>query len=123
MSISADDVDRLRELEESLWRSRTRFDRVHMDTVFASDFVEVGASGRLHDREAVLGASARELDVDIPLADFSVRAIGPDAALVTYVSVERSVDSPTRRAFRLSVWMREDTVWKLVLHQGTIEER
>ena len=46
----------LTRLEESLWRTETRFDIELMDRTLAADFVEFGRSGRRYDREGVLRA-------------------------------------------------------------------
>jgi len=43
--IGGETLEFLRELEESPWRSETRFDDALMDQVFADDFVEIGQSG------------------------------------------------------------------------------
>lgn len=45
------DLEDLRPLEESLWRSKTRFDDAGMDASFADDFCEFGRSGRVYQRE------------------------------------------------------------------------
>jgi hypothetical protein len=44
----------LRDLEESLWREETRFDRAHMGVVLAPGFLEFGMSGRRYDRDAII---------------------------------------------------------------------
>ena len=51
MTLTADEHDQLRCLEESLWRAETRFDRDHMNEVLAPDFFELGRSGRVYGRE------------------------------------------------------------------------
>ena len=48
------DVQTLRDLEESLWRSETRFNLEHQETVFAPDFFEFGRSGRMYTREQMI---------------------------------------------------------------------
>jgi hypothetical protein len=41
------DLENLKYLEESLWKSKTRFDLYHQEKVFAPDFFEFGRSGRV----------------------------------------------------------------------------
>jgi hypothetical protein len=42
------DVYDRRQLEESLWRPQTRFDREYTDNILAPDFFEFGRSGRVY---------------------------------------------------------------------------
>ncbi len=100
-------------LEEAMWVVATRGDRAWMDAHLTDDFHEIGRSGRHHDRRAVLDAHVAAIDVELPLRDLEVRAIGRDAALVTYRSVHADGD-----ARRSSIWQRAGT-WRLAFHQGT----
>lgn len=109
------EVDGLTALEHSLWRTSTRFDAEYMDRALAADFLEFGRSGRVYDRQAVLAVPAVALDVR--LLDVTVHSVGPDVALVTYVSEARFED--LERANRSSLWVREDGRWRLRFHQGT----
>lgn len=104
----------LTDLETAMWVADTRGDRAWMDAHLSDDFHEFGRSGRHHDRAAVLGAPVgTEIDVELPLRDVTITALGRDAALVTYRSVH--TDGEARRA---SVWRRAGT-WRLAFHQGT----
>jgi hypothetical protein len=117
MTARPDDVEDLRRLEESLWRSETRNDRSHLEEVLAPDFVEFGRSGEIWSREEILDGPGQELDARLPLPGFTVRMVGPDAALVTYRS--EFVSGNPLRANRSSLWNRMDGEWRLVFHQGT----
>jgi hypothetical protein len=108
--------DELRVLEESLWREETRFDVSHMERLLAPDFVEVGRSGRMHDRAAILALARGPIDVRLPLPGFSVRPLGAGAVLVTY---ETRTRAGADAALRASVWALSDGGWKLRYHQGT----
>jgi ribonuclease HI len=114
-----DDIEQLRALEETLWRPETRQSPEWMDAVLAADFVEIGASGRVHDRAAVVAPTAGSLDVELPLPGFSARMLSADVALVTYESVQQTAEGE-RRARRVSVWVRSDGSWRLAFHQGTL---
>lgn len=113
-----DDAAALRALEQALWRPETRFDRTWMERVLATDFVEVGRSGRVHRREDVLAMPRREIPVALPLPGLEVSRIGADAALVTYETNERAA-SGTERTRRSSLWTRTADGWRLRFHQGT----
>jgi len=109
------EVDALTELEHSLWRSTTRFDADYMGQVLTDDFLEFGRSGRGYDRQAVLDVPA--LTLDVRLLNLTVHPVGPDVALVTYVSEAQFED--LERANRSSLWVREEGRWRLRFHQGT----
>ena len=86
-----------------------------MEAILAPEFVEHGRSGRVYDRTASLTIDAPdEIEVDLPLTNFTVRMVGEEVALVTYVSVE-----PRGRSNRASLWRRYESDWLLEFHQGT----
>ena len=118
MTLSAEEHDQLRRLEESLWRVETRFDRDHMNEVLAPDFLEFGRSGRVYRREDTLDVPAQSGDATLPLAKFAVRSIAADVALVTYVS-EVTYGEVTEVANRSSLWTRYEGAWRIRFHQGT----
>ena len=118
MDLSAEDRTELRELEESMWRVETRFDPEWMDQHLAAGFREFGRSGRAYEREETLDPEYEEIDVVLPLPDYSVVAIAPDVALATYRSI-RTIDGEVLHANRSSVWVRVDGTWKMRFHQGT----
>ena len=61
------DLEELQGLEEGMWRSDTRGGREWVDTHLASDFFELGLSGRRYDRGEVLDAEVGEIDAVLPL--------------------------------------------------------
>lgn len=117
-NLSEDDRRALQHLEESLWIEGTRFDRCYMDRVVAADFTEVGRSGRIHTREAVLDCPRGPIDAAIPLPNFQARLLTPDVALVTYDSAV-TYDGVVERGRRSSMWSRQGDGWVLRFHQGT----
>ncbi|MBW4042962.1 MAG: nuclear transport factor 2 family protein [Acidobacteria bacterium] len=115
-----DDVTLLTALEESLWRPSTRFDRDHLARVYADDFDEFGRSGRHWSREASIEAQAEAFEAVLPLPHLRIRAVGSDAALLTYRSeTTYPEEGVTLIANRSSLWQRVDGEWRLRFHQGT----
>jgi hypothetical protein len=108
----------LRQLEESLWREETRFDRGYMEGVLAADFFEFGRSGRVFTRDESLKFVAQPIGARLPLADFAVHRVSSDAYLVTYVS-EVTIGEEVEHATRSSLWLRTPEGWNLRFHQGT----
>jgi hypothetical protein len=117
MSAPDEVVAALRDLEESLWREETRYDRDYMGAVLAPGFLEFGMSGRRYDRNDIIAAEFGPIGARLPLEDFSVMLVRPGLALVTYVS-EDDADGP-RQANRMSLWDRASGHWELLFHQGT----
>lgn len=109
----------LRDLEESLWRPETRYDEAWMRRVLASDFLELGRSGRTYDLDATLAAEAAPFSTVLPLPGFTVREPSPGVALVTYVSRVDHGDGVEAAANRSSLWVRHEDGWRLHFHQGT----
>lgn len=114
MRVTDDDIAALRDLETAMWQTATRGDRSWMDRHLAPHFGEFGRSGRRYDRHEILTIDIGEIDIELPLADFSARALGPDTALTTYRSVEGR--GPSNRS---SVWRRTGTSWQMEFHHGS----
>ncbi len=117
MALDATATLTLQALEESMWRSETRFDRAYMDAVLHPDFTEVGRSGRLFSRDEVLDMPHVEIRVDIPRETFTVAEIAEGVALVSYQTIP--VDSLHGAAHRCSLWVADGTRWLMRYHQGT----
>jgi len=116
-SFSENDINELQRLEESLWRSETRWDLAHQEKIFAPDFFEFGRSGRTYTREQLVRTTSVPINAKIPLANFRVQALDGNNALVTYVSeVQYEL---LEKANRSSIWSRAGESWQLRFHQGT----
>ncbi len=112
----------LRELEESLWRPLTRFDRDYMESVLADGFVEFGRSGRVYTRDEIIAVPVGDFATRLPLPGFTVRVLTEDVAIATYRSEVRYA-TETLIANRMSLWRRDPVLgWQLEFHQGTPTE-
>ncbi len=117
MNLNQNDLDELRELEESLWRAETRFDLAFQEKVFAPDFFEFGRSGKIYSRKEIIRTDWQEIRATLPLKNFKVRALDENTVQVTYIS-EVQYDT-LERANRSSIWSRTPHGWQLRFHQGT----
>lgn len=86
----------------------------------ASDFWEVGASGRRYSRAFILGMRANDELVDGDVAGwkasgFALRRLGPDCFLLTY-----TLDQAGRLTRRATIWEKAGDTWRIVYHQGTV---
>jgi hypothetical protein len=116
--ISQDTLRHLYDLEESLWRPETRFDRALMERTFAPDFFEFGRSGRVWSRAECLEHEMQPIAARLPLLDFAVHVVAENVMLVTYVSAV-TYDGAEEFANRSSIWRRIGHDWQLCFHQGT----
>lgn len=105
-------------LEESLWREETRFDTTYMKNILSGNFVEIGRSGKIYDREAILAAAHLPINAVIPLPELQIRLLADSIALVIYDSHIKK-DNIILYAHRSSIWSLEPDGWKLQFHQGT----
>ncbi len=109
--------DKLKELEQSLWIAKTRFDKKYMEKILASDFFEFGRSGKTYTRAQTLSTATEKINAKIPLKDFKVHQITNNVFLVTYISEVHYKELEV--ANRSSIWLKTPTGWQLKFHQGT----
>lgn len=109
----------LRALEESLWRTQTRFDRTHCAKVFADDFIEFGRSGRVWSRSELIEAEPRKIECELPLPEFRTRMLTRELVQATYISIVQNPDGGQDAANRSSLWRWEKGRWRICFSQGT----
>jgi hypothetical protein len=114
-------ADLLRELVEHeaiFHRPARSLSRSDLARRIDPSFVEIGASGRLYDREQVLDVLERRRDEPDGAAfearDHRCVPISFDTYLLAY-TIEGA-----RRTRRASIWRRQSGTWTILFHQGTI---
>lgn len=107
-------------LERELLDPAVRRDRARLHALLDAEFVEVGASGRVYTKAALVAHLSDDAPATVHADDFKVLALAPDAALVTYRTVRIGHDG-TRGAptLRCSLWRRTGQGWQMRYHQGT----
>ena len=85
----------------------------------ADDYWEVGASGRVYDREFVIHTLASRGkvpgDEDWVVSDARCRRLSADTYAFTY-----QLDQAGRLSRRLTLWRLDPDGWKILYHQGTL---
>ena len=114
-------LDELRRLEPIFHNPEFGTTTADFERSTASDYWEVGASGRRYSREFIL----RELVttdhfVDVATAgwqtsEFGLRRLSSDTYLLTY-----TLDQAGRRTRRSTIWQSTKNGWRILYHQGTI---
>ncbi|MGY6498825.1 MAG: nuclear transport factor 2 family protein [Microcella sp.] len=101
--------------ERELLRSDTRRDASRMRALLADDFREIGASGRVFDRESIIGdVLSGSGDVHPEISEMQSVMVASDLVLVTY-----RLDFGGRLSRRSSLWSVAGGQAQLRFHQGT----
>ncbi|MEU9374196.1 DUF4440 domain-containing protein [Streptomyces sp. NPDC048255] len=121
MSTNTDGVAEAIERELLLMSPGVRTSRSLADRLLDPEFVEVGASGRRWDRQAMLAAlpdmqGGTESGPQYEPVGMTGTALAPGLVHLTY---ETTIDG--RRARRSSIWRRLDETsgWRMYYHQAT----
>jgi hypothetical protein len=85
----------------------------------ANDYWEVGASGRVYDREYVIDTLVSRGkvpgDEDWVVTDARCRRLSVDTFALTY-----RLEQAGRLSRRVTLWCRDPGGWKILYHQGTL---
>ena len=111
------DLDELVALERSLLASSIRADAAALDGLLHPDFEEVGSSGTVWTRDAIIRAlTDEEGDSYLPeVVEIRAEPVGDDVAFVRFTT--RTDD---HLVHRLTVWVRTEAgAWQARYHQGT----
>lgn len=107
--------EELFELEQRLLDPAVRRSPTAVIPLFHPEFVEFGSSGRVYTKEMIVQMMVQETPGVVRIRDFDVREISDDVALVTY----RTLGDRGKETRRSSVWLRSDSRWQIIFHQGT----
>ena len=101
-------------LEDALLVPEVRKSAAQIAALLADEFVEIGSSGRIYDKNQIIGQLQQESGEESlrTVSDFTARELADGLILVTYRIIET-------RAVRSSIWKRTNSEWRMVFHQGT----
>jgi len=108
------DLQLVRDLELRLLDPAVRGERAAVERLLDPDFRELGASGRIWDKEAVIERLGEEPGERAEVRDLAAERLARDVVLVTY-----RARTPERSSYRASVWVRRGDSWRVRFHQGT----
>jgi ribonuclease HI len=103
-------------LERELLRPDVRSDIGRTGVLLHPEFTEIGTSGRLWTRDAMMMSLEESPGSHMELELISVDRIGAEAILLVYRSHSRE-----GAALRSSLWVLDGGQWRLRFHQGTPE--
>ena len=104
----------IRRLEEALLVPEVRKSAAQIAALLADEFVEIGSSGRIYDRNQIIEQLQQESGEESlrTVSDFTARELADGLILVTH----RIIKS---RTVRSSIWKRTNSEWRMVFPQGT----
>lgn len=112
-------LEELKALEPLIYSANDGAPRAHFESLLSQDFWEVGASGKIYDRDFVLGVledrQKNPTNESWKTSDFNLRRIESNHYLLTY-----TLQQPTRLSRRSTIWHRSEDGWKMIYHQGTV---
>lgn len=115
------DAQLIRSLEERLLQSEVRRSAREVAALLADDFVEVGSSGRIFNKQQIIESLQHEPPVQRSLLEFKASALAPDVILATYLAVRHNgPNEPPLYSRRSSIWKWREGRWQMVFHQGTL---
>ena len=106
----------VRRLEHELLDPPVRADAGRVAALLHPEFEEIGRSGRLWGRDAIVESLADEAPSPVALEILATETVTDGVVLVT----SRASD-PRGASLRSSLWLRVDGRWRLRFHQGTPE--
>ena len=103
-------------LERELLGPEVRGDIGRTGVLLHPDFMEIGSSGRVWTRDAMMMALEEDPGERTELEILGAERIGSSAVLLTYRSYARS-----GTILRSSLWVLDNGRWRIRFHQGTPE--
>ena len=110
------ELELVQSAERTLLDPAVRGSRTELDQLLDAEFVEIGASGRIWNRDDLIAdvvASPRIAGTAV--AEMSARHVTEDVIVVEYAT-----STPAGIVRRSSWWRRRDGVWRCYFHQGTV---
>lgn len=101
--------------ELALLRPEARAARDRLEVLLDEDFVEIGASGRRWERDAIIADFLESPAVDVTVVNMAARIVANHVALVTY-----ETETNDRRVLRSSWWRESGGQWRCFFHQATV---
>jgi hypothetical protein len=112
-------LNELRAREPIFHRREFGTSREDLLRMTADDFWEVGASGKIYEREFVISELLERYKSpehgDLTCREFSIRQLAEDLYQLNYV-----LQQPERLTRRTTLWRKASAGWTIVFHQGTV---
>ena len=114
-------AEQIKELEETLLHSDMQENPTLINELLAETFEEIGYSGSVTSRQAVVDWLLNKNKNDRwLLSDFKVSVLSADIVLAIYRAQKvRDGEQTTTTSTRSSIWKRHGRQWKMMFHQAS----
>jgi hypothetical protein len=115
-------AEQLIALENQLADAQKKHDRDFWSRTLTADFFSIGADGKAHSREEILGDLPSTELAEYRPYDMQVVPLNDGAVVVTYDVIVRMVhydDETPRYQHISSIWVKQGSDWKLRFQQAT----
>ncbi len=111
----------IRQLEIKLLHTDMKGNPSVLNALLAEDFEEIGSTGRIGSRQAVIDWLLNKSIHDRwSMIHFRVKVLSDDLVLAIYQAQKiGGSDSVGKGSIRSSIWKRTGSGWKMVFHQGS----
>ncbi len=114
-------TETIKRLEKSLHKPGFRKNPVKLNKIIADEFIEIGKSGKIWNKTAIIDALKNEISTEITMTDFVLSVLSENLVLVIYTAHQITKDgSSESNSMRSSIWKLFGNDWKMIFHQGTL---
>lgn len=108
------DFKTIESLELELTSLETRRSSNRLSEILSDDFEEIGKSGRVFNKIAIISLLMNEEHQEIKFSKFKFTKLSDASILVKYKSYCNG-----KNALRSSIWVKNNGNWQMFYHQGT----
>lgn len=84
------------------------------ERALTDDFVEYGSSGKIYNKQDVIGYYKTLCSINHVITDFSIEFLSDTVVKTSFKS-----NLNGKKALRTSIWKFVDNAWRMSFHQGT----
>ena len=106
------------ELETSLHSETVRKSKDKLSELLHGEFIEIGASGKVYDKNHIIESLPKESALKLRATDFKLRELSPEIQQLTYNLESSTGGNSTRYTLRSSLWKNNNDKWQIIFHQG-----
>jgi glyoxylase I family protein len=111
----------IKQLEVELLSKDTRKDAERLNELLSDEFIEIGKSGKIYTKQAVIETLNNEGDFEAEIVSWKVTFLTDTIALAVYtVNLYRGENNMMQSSLRSSIWRSLGGRWQIIFHQGTL---
>ncbi len=108
-------IDELYELEMNFYNEKYLNNEDYLKSHLHNAFFKYDKTGHRHNRRDILNNMGKIDKKEVTISNFSCHYLGEDYVMVNYTLNEET----DKKYIKLSIWKKDEDVWKLYFHQST----